>query len=111
MEKAYGKVWKDGLRLKLQKSGVTGCMYHWISQYLNSRKARVHVNGGYSRKKTLREGALRVAFSALPYSLSSSTTSSETCHAKSKEPYTPTILCSEEHLNCQLQTAAGAEHS
>ena len=27
MEKAYDRVWKDGLRLKLQKSGVTGCMY------------------------------------------------------------------------------------
>ena len=56
MEKAYDKVWKDGLRRKLQQSGVTGCMYQWISQYLNNRKARVHVNGSYSRKKTLREG-------------------------------------------------------
>nr|KAG5704148.1 hypothetical protein BaRGS_009678 [Batillaria attramentaria] len=56
MEKAYDKVWKDGLRLKLQKSGVTGCMLQWISQYLNNRKARVHVNGAYSRKKTLKEG-------------------------------------------------------
>ena len=55
MEKAFDKVWKNGLRLKLQKSGVTGCMYQWISQYLNNRKARVHVNGAYSRKKTLRE--------------------------------------------------------
>ncbi|PVD33868.1 hypothetical protein C0Q70_05130 [Pomacea canaliculata] len=26
MEKAFDKVWKDGLRLKLQKCGVTGCM-------------------------------------------------------------------------------------
>jgi ribonuclease HI len=56
MEKAYDKVWKDGLRLKLQKSGVSGCMYQWISQYLNNRKARVHVNGTYSRKKTLKQG-------------------------------------------------------
>ena len=56
MEKAFDKVWKDGLRLKLHKSGVTGRMYQWISQYMNNRKARVHVNGSYSRKKTLREG-------------------------------------------------------
>ena len=56
MEKAYGKVWKDGLKLKLQKPGVTGCMYQWISQYLINRKARVHLNGTYSRKKTLKEG-------------------------------------------------------
>ena len=56
MEKAFDKVWKDGLRLKLQKSGVSGCMYRWISQYLDNRKARVQMNGFYSRKKTLREG-------------------------------------------------------
>ena len=54
MEKAYDKVRKDGLRLKLQKSGVTGCMYQSFSQYLTSRKARVHVAGTYSHKKTLR---------------------------------------------------------
>ena len=56
MEKAFDKVWKDGLRQKLRKSGVAGCMYHWISQYLTNRKARAHVNGSYSRKKTLKEG-------------------------------------------------------
>ena len=39
MEKAYDRVWKDGLRLKLQKSGVTERMYQWISQYLTNRKA------------------------------------------------------------------------
>ena len=38
MEEAYDKVWKDELRLKLQESGVTGCMYKWISQYLTNRK-------------------------------------------------------------------------
>ena len=56
MEKACDKVWEEGLRLKLQKSGVMGCMYQLISQYLTNRKARVHVNGAYGRKKTLREG-------------------------------------------------------
>ena len=59
MEKVY-KVWKDGLHLKLQKSGVTGCMYQWISQYLTNRKASVHVDRTYSRKKTLREGVPQV---------------------------------------------------
>ena len=54
-EKANDKVWKDRLKLKLQKSGVTGCMCQWISQYLTNRKARVHVDGTYSRKNTLRE--------------------------------------------------------
>ena len=55
MEKAYDRVWKDGLRLKLQKCGVTDCMYQWISRYLTNRKTRVHLNGIYSRKKTLKE--------------------------------------------------------
>ncbi|KAK7102290.1 hypothetical protein V1264_020529 [Littorina saxatilis] len=56
MEKAFDKVWKEGLKLKLQKSGVAGCMFQWICQYLNNRKAKVHVSGQYSRKKTLKDG-------------------------------------------------------
>ena len=56
MEKAFYRVWKDGLRLKLHKSGISGCMYEWISQYLNNTTARTHVNGAHSRQKTLREG-------------------------------------------------------
>ena len=44
---------------KHQKSGVTGCMYQWISQYLTNRKAWVHLNGTYSRKKTPKEGGLQ----------------------------------------------------
>ena len=55
MEKAFDKVWKNGLRLKLQQSGVKGYMYRWISQYLTNRKARVHINGSYSRKKILKD--------------------------------------------------------
>ncbi|XP_070209766.1 uncharacterized protein [Littorina saxatilis] len=53
MEKAFDKIWKEGLKLK---SGVAGCMFQWICQYLNNRKANVHVSGQYSRKKTLKDG-------------------------------------------------------
>ena len=56
MEKAFDKVWKDGLRLKLRKNEISGCMYRCLCQYLENRKARVQLNGCYSRKKTLREG-------------------------------------------------------
>ena len=56
LEKAFDKVWKDGLRLKLRRSGVQGSIYNWISQFLHNRKARVQVNGTYSRKKVMREG-------------------------------------------------------
>ena len=57
MEKAFDKVWKDGLHLHLHKSGISGCMYEWISQYFYNRTARAQVNGAHSRQKTLREGA------------------------------------------------------
>ena len=40
-EKAYDKVWNDGLRVKLRKAGVKGCMFKWISHYLQNRTARV----------------------------------------------------------------------
>ena len=43
------------------KSDVTGCMYQWISQYLTNRKARVHLNLTYSRKKTPKKESLREA--------------------------------------------------
>ena len=43
-----------GSDLNSRKSGVTGCMYQRISQYLTNRKARAHVNGTYSRKGTLK---------------------------------------------------------
>ena len=56
MEKAFDRVRKNGLRVKLHKSGIRGCMYEWISQYLNNRTARAQVNGAHSRQKTLREG-------------------------------------------------------
>ena len=56
MEKACDKVWKDSLRLKLRKNGISGCMYRWLSQCLENSKARVQLNGCCCRKKTLREG-------------------------------------------------------
>ena len=56
MEKAFDKVWKDGLRLKLRRSGVSGRMYTWISQYLHNRQARVKLQGQKSKKKVLRQG-------------------------------------------------------
>ena len=56
MEKAFDKVWKDGLKLKLRRCGVSGKMYTWISQYLHNRQARVRVQGQKSKKKVLRQG-------------------------------------------------------
>ena len=56
LEKAFDKVWKEGLKLKLKQHHISGKMYTWISQFLSNRKARVQVNGQYSREKILKEG-------------------------------------------------------
>ena len=56
LEKAYDRVWKEGLKLKLHQYGITGHMYNWICQYLKNRKARVQNRRHKSRKKTIQEG-------------------------------------------------------
>ena len=56
LEKAFDKVWKDGLRLKLRKCGIDGRMFKWIDQFLKKRKARVKVKHHKSRIKELKHG-------------------------------------------------------
>jgi hypothetical protein len=50
MEKAFDKIWHDGLRLKMLKAGVCGKMFHWISHLLENRTVRVQLQGHASRK-------------------------------------------------------------
>ena len=56
LQKAFDKVWKEGLKVKLQRNGISGCMKKWIESYLHNRRARVLVNGHVGRKRLLREG-------------------------------------------------------
>jgi len=56
LEKAFDKVWKMGLKLKMKQCGVEGRMYNWISQYLHNRTAKTQVDGHYSKKKLIKEG-------------------------------------------------------
>ena len=56
MTKVFDTVWKDGLLLKLVKSGIAGNMYKWIKSFLENRTARVKMDGVYSRKVNLKEG-------------------------------------------------------
>ena len=56
MSKAFDKVWKEGLLLKLLQVGVRGKMYRWLSDYLFNRTARVKVDGTTSNLVKLREG-------------------------------------------------------
>ena len=56
MEKAFDKVWHDGLRLKMLRAGVGGKMFDWISHLLANRAARVQLQGQTSRKARLQHG-------------------------------------------------------
>lgn len=56
LQKAFDKVWKDGLLVKLLRSGIQGNMYKWTKSYLHNRRARVLVNGQCGRKVLLRQG-------------------------------------------------------
>jgi ribonuclease HI len=56
LQRAFDKVWKDGLLVKLLRYGIHGRMYKWIKSYLHNRTARVQVDGRCGRKVLLREG-------------------------------------------------------
>ena len=56
LQKAFDKVWTDGLLVKLQRCGVGGNMLRWIRAYLHNRRARVTVNGRKGKKVLLRHG-------------------------------------------------------
>ena len=56
LQKAFDKVWTDGLLVKLQRCGIAGNMLKWIRSYLHNRRARVTVNGRKGKKVLLRHG-------------------------------------------------------
>ena len=56
LQKAFDKVWTDGLLVKLLRSGIKGNMFQWTKSYLHNRRARVSVDGHCGRKVLLRQG-------------------------------------------------------
>ena len=56
LSKAFDKVWKEGLLLKLLEVGIQGKMFRWIRDFLYQRKARVKLDGTISNLVKLREG-------------------------------------------------------
>ena len=56
LQKAFDKVWTDGLLLKLKRCGIGGNMYRWIKSYLHNRRARVTVDNTKTKKVLLRHG-------------------------------------------------------
>ena len=55
LTKAFYKVWKGGLLLKLLNK-VEGKMYYWIHDFLQYRTARVKLDGQMSHRVTLQQG-------------------------------------------------------
>ena len=56
LQKAFDKVWKDGLLVKPQRCGIASNMLRWIKSYLYNRRSRVTVNGQTGQKVLLRHG-------------------------------------------------------
>ena len=56
MTKAFDKVWREGLLLKVLQCGVSGRMYRWIRCFLHDRSARVKLDGHMSDSVKMREG-------------------------------------------------------
>ena len=67
LEKAFDKVWKEGLKLKLHQCGVAGPMFIWTGHYMHNMKAKVQITQHLSKKRTPRQGVPqgRVLFPAL----------------------------------------------
>ena len=60
LTKAFDKVCKDGLLLKLTRMGIQGNMYNWIQNVLTRRHASVKLDGKRSKLVHLQEGVPQV---------------------------------------------------
>jgi len=56
LSKAFDKVWKKGLLLKMKNAEIHGLMYAWIKSFLSHRTARVKLNDSFSQTVKIREG-------------------------------------------------------
>ena len=54
--KAFDKVWREGLLLKILESGGSGRTYRWIRCFLHDRSARIKLDGHFRRSVKMREG-------------------------------------------------------
>ena len=56
LQKAFDKVWMEGLFVKLLRNGIASNMFNWIKSYLYNRRARISVDRIHSKKILLRHG-------------------------------------------------------
>lgn len=56
LEKAFDKLWRGGLLIRLKKIGITGQIYNYIQDFLKDRSFKVKVGNCYSEPKNLDNG-------------------------------------------------------
>ena len=56
LQKAFDKVWMEGLLVKVWRNGIASNMFNWIQSYLYNHRARVSVDRIHSKKILLRHG-------------------------------------------------------
>ena len=56
MAKAFDRVWKEGILIKLLESKISHNMLRWIEQYLKKRTGRISLQGIHSREAPFRHG-------------------------------------------------------
>ena len=56
LQKAFDKIWKDGVAVNFLRSGKRGRMSRWTKSYMHKRRARVLVDGRQGNKCLLHLG-------------------------------------------------------
>ena len=56
IDKAFDKVWHDGLIFKLQENGISGNLLNVLKHFLTNRKQRVVLNGQSSSWTNVKAG-------------------------------------------------------
>ena len=52
-------MWHDGLIIKLEQNGMSGCLLKFFRNYLKNRKQRVVLNGSFSSYSMIESGVLQ----------------------------------------------------
>ena len=55
LEKAYDKVWRQGIFIKMRDAGIHSNMYRWIKNFLTDRTIATQIEGVTSTKECLEE--------------------------------------------------------
>ncbi|GFO00515.1 reverse transcriptase [Plakobranchus ocellatus] len=59
LEKAYDRVRRAGLQVRLQEHGITGRMYGWLKAFLTERFIRTRIKETLSRTRSPEDGLLQ----------------------------------------------------